>query len=306
MDINKIKHNIEFLTNKVKLLTLDLIESKNPILQTEIDGINLEIRILQEELRKFNEIRNKEVIALRLIGEIAKNGTFPLLSIGGITDSFANAIFKTSQYLQYGTKGGKKIEKILNENLDLRLEALGHGSTIFYISAKTNPDLFGNSIIQNSLESTFELLDSDDSHKLIENIESVGINSSKYFKKFFGELLKDDLEIEITWEDYNFETKKWFGSKNRLLQFYNTFDNINTHEPEYLSDDFEIITLSLKNKIEVRDIIFDKIITIKYSNIFTDLIKTLHVGDVINLNYSRIRIINEVTQNEKFEYNLMS
>lgn len=305
MDINKIRHNIEFLTNKVKSLTLDLVESRNPILQTEIDSINLEIRILEGELKKFNELRNKEVISLRLIGEIAKNGTFPLISVGGITNAFANAIFKTSQYLQYGTKGGKKIEKIVNENLDLRLEALGQGSTIFYISAKTSPDLFGNSIIQNSLESTFELLKSDDQYKLIDNIENIGINSAKYYKNFFGELIKDDLEIEITWEDYNFNTKKWYGSKEILIQFYNTFDNINTSQPEYLSDDFEIITLSLKNKIEVRDIISDKNLTMKYSNNLTDFIKTLHVGDVLDLNYTKTTIMNEITQSEKFEYNLL-
>ncbi|SUX45158.1 hypothetical protein [Chryseobacterium indoltheticum] len=305
MDINKIKYNIDFLTEEVKLLSLKLIDNDSPILKTQIESLNLEIRNLQNELRKYNEIRNKEVISLRLMGEIAKNGTFPLISVGGITDSFANAIFKTSQYLQYGIKGGKKIEKILNENLDLRLEALGQGSTIFYISAKTNPDLFGNSIIQNSLESTFELLRSEQPHDLIENIENIGINSAKYYKNFFGELLKDNLEIEISWEDYNFETKKWFGTKQKLLQFYNTFDNINTLEPEYLVDDFEIITLSLKNRIEARDIISDKIINIKYSQDFIDLIKTLHVGEVVTLNYSKTTIINEVTKKEKFQFNLM-
>ena len=66
---------------------------------------------------------------------------------------------------------------------------------------------------------------------MIDNIENIGINSAKYFKNFFGELIKDDLEIEIEWEDYNFNTKSWFGSKEKLLQFYNTFDSINTLEP---------------------------------------------------------------------------
>lgn len=306
MDINQIKSNIEFLNQEITNLSLKFLDDlNNSILQTQIENLKTEVQSLQKEIIDFNNRRNKEVISLRLIGSIAKNGTFPLISVGGITNSFANAISKTSQYLQYGNKGGKKIEKILSENIDLRLEALGQGSTVFYISAKTNPDLFGNSIIQNSLDSSFDLLSSEDSNELLEKIENVGVESAKYFKNFFGEIIKDDLEIEIIWEDYNFITKKWFGSKHKLLQFYNTFDTINTSEPEHLVDEFEIITLSLKNKIEVRNIITDKIIPIKYSNNLMEYIKTLHVGDIININYSKTTIINNATQIEKFEYNLI-
>ncbi len=43
----------------------------------------------------------------------------------------------------------------LYKTIDLRLEGIGKGSTILYISGKTSPDLYGNSIIQDTLEDIF-------------------------------------------------------------------------------------------------------------------------------------------------------
>ena len=36
-----------------------------------------------------------------------------------------------------------------------------------------------------------------------------------------------------------------------------------------------------------------------------EYIKTLHVGDIINIDYSKTTIINNATQIEKYEYNLI-
>lgn len=299
MDIKNLNKNIEFLQSKVQELSIQNIDGDSFILDIQIKNLQSEIQNLQSKLKEQNTLRNKEVISLRLIGDIAKNGTFPLISVAGITDNFAKALFKTSQYLQYGNKKGKKIERTLAETLDLRLEKIGHGSTIFYISAKTNPDLFGESIIQNSLGSSFNLLESSSSEQIIDNVGMIGIESSKYFKNLFKEIIKDDLEVEIIWEDVDYTQKKWFGSKDKLLTFYNSFESINASEPEFLNDDFEIITLSLKHKIEVRNINTNKIITIKYPNSLTEYVKSLKIGEVENIDYYKISIINNITKVEK-------
>ncbi len=305
MEIKNLKNNIEFLKAEIQRLSSKIEDKSNVILNLQIQNLNTELKTLQNELKKFNERRSKEVIAIRLIGEKAKNGTFPLISVGGITDNFAKALFKTSQYLQYGNKGGKKIEKVLNETLDLRLESIGQGSTIFYISGKTSPNLFGESIIQNSLENSFDLLDTENSDEILDKIENIGVKSTKHLKDFFGEIIKDDLEVEITWEDYNFNKKKWYGTKEKLISYYNSFVSINTQEPEIIDDDFEIITISLKHKIEVRDIIDGKIFSIKYPFELTDFVKSLRIGEIQNLNISKTTIINKATQQEKIEYILL-
>lgn len=304
--ISNLQSKISYLQSQVEEKGLLLInEPNNFALKIQIENYKSEIENLQSYLYKENLKRSKEIIALRLIGSIAKNGTFPLGSVGGITDSFSNAIYKTSQFLQFGKKGGKKIEKQLKTNLDIRLEGLGIGSTIFYISAKTSPDIFGNSIVQNSLENTFELFSSNNESELIDNIEKVGVKSSKYFSNFLEELMEDELEVEISWESPNYETKKWFGTSEKISMFYNTFKSIEILEPETLNFEAEIITLSLKNKIEVIETNTNHSYGVKYSNSMISYIKELHVGELCNIIITKTTIINTLSQKEKFEYNLV-
>lgn len=304
--INNLQNKISYLQSQVEEKSLLLSnEPNNFAFKIQIDNFKSEIENLQSYLYKENLKRSKEIIALRLIGNIAKNGTFPLGSVGGITDSFSNAIYKTSQFLQFGKKGGKKIEKQLKTNLDIRLEGLGIGSTIFYISAKTSPDIFGNSIVQNSLENTFELFSSNNESELIDNIEKVGVKSSKYFSNFLEELIEDDLEVEISWESPNYETKKWFGTSEKISMFYNTFKSIEILEPETLNFEAEIITLSLKNKIEVIETSTNQNFGVKYPNSIISKIKELHVGELCNIIITKTTIINTLSQKEKFEYNLV-
>ncbi|WP_159800647.1 hypothetical protein [Flavobacterium sp. MK4S-17] len=87
--ISKIKENISFLQSKVEELKASINERENNfVIKIQIHNLNSEIKSLQKILYQENVKRNKEIVALRLIGGIAKDGTFPLHSVGGITDTF--------------------------------------------------------------------------------------------------------------------------------------------------------------------------------------------------------------------------
>ncbi|MEF3080576.1 hypothetical protein [Winogradskyella poriferorum] len=304
--ISKLNKSIEYLQSQIEELIPLLKSNPNDFaIKLQIENYKSEISNLQKSLHDANLKRNKEIIALRLKGNIARSGTFPLESVGGITNSFSNALYKTSQFLQYGKKGGKKIESILKNSLDIRLEGMASGSTIFYVSAKTSPDIFGKSIIQDSLENTFELFASNNETELMENIEKVGVKSSKYFSNFLDELVKDDLEIELTWESPDYETREWIGDKDKILMFTNTFKSIEISEPETISFQAELITLSLKNKIEIRDVDSGQIFSVKCASLFTEVLKELHIGELRDVTITKTTIINTVSQKEKIEYNLV-
>lgn len=304
--INKLKDNIQFLQKEINKLESSLsVDPNNFAYKLQIDSDKSEVQNLQKEIYNFNLRRRKEIVALRLKGHIARKGSFPLELVGGITNTFSDALYKTSQYLQYGKKGGKKIEQFLKSSLDIRLEAVGAGSTIFYVSAKTSPDLFGNSIIQHSLENTFDLFSSKNENELMENMEKVGVKSSKHFSKFLGELVKDDLELEIKWESPDYEVKTWFGDRETIRMFHNTFNHIEISEPENFEFLAEFITLSLKNRIEVRDLEENKIYSVKYPTSFMDAIKGFHVGESHTIVVGKTIILNTVTKDEKLEYNLI-
>jgi hypothetical protein len=247
--------------------------------------------------------REKEIVKLRFKGSVAQFGTFPLSMVGGLTNSISNAIFHSSKYYQFGNKGGVKVERIINESIDLRLEGLGKGSTIFYLSAKTTPDLFGNSIIQNSLQNTFELFNSQSPDQIIDNISSVGSRSVKYFSKFFKELSNDDLELEMTWHTPTEEIKNWDGTKEKILTLYNTLNKITLSEPEEIEFEGEVITLSLKGKFEIFSIDKERFYG-TFPNNLTEEIKQLHVGDYCKGIILKTTIFNPATGKEKCEYSL--
>lgn len=223
--------------------------------------------------------------------------------VGGLTDSFSNAIFEASKNFQFGKKGGKKIEQMINQTIDLRIEEISKGSTIFYLSAKTSPDLFGNSVIQNTLDHTFELLNSETSDDIINNISTVGSQSIKHYSNFFKELTADNLGIDITWHTPNEEIKIWKGTREKILALYNTLNTIQLREPEEINFEGKIITLSLKGKFEILTIHNERFFG-AYPNELTDTIKQLHVGDSCKGVIVKTIIYNPATEKEKYEYTL--
>lgn len=300
--IKKIQDSLQELTTFVsEYANLLKAEPSNIAHKLTLQSLESQIAELQHQLYQENLKREKEIVQLRLKGRVAKFGTFPLSLVGGLTNSFSNAVFNTSKYFQFGNKGGVKIDNIINETIDLRLEGLGRGSTIFYLSAKTSPDLFGNSVIQNSLENVFDLLNSQSPEQIIENISIVGSRSIKYYSDFFEELNKDDLELDLTWHTPNETVKNWDGTKEKILSLYNTFNSIKLSEPEEISFEGEIITLSLKGRFEIFSKDKERFYG-TFPNELVEQIKQLHVGDFCKGTILKTIIFNAATEKEKYEY----
>lgn len=300
--IKKITDNISQLSTVVEEYSITL--SKDPqnfSLKITIDNLQSQIDDLQNQLYQENLKREKEIVQLRFKGKVARFGTFPLSLVGGLTNSFSNAIFNTSKYFQFGNKGGIKIDNIINETIDLRLEKIGRGSTIFYLSAKTSPDLFGISVIQSSLDNVFDLLNSQSPEQIIDNISIVGSRSIKYYSDFFEELTKDDLELDLTWHTPNETVKKWEGTKEKILSLYNTLNSIKLSEPEEIKFEGEIITLSLKGRFEIFSTDKQRFYG-TFPNELMEQIKQLHVGDFCEGTILKTIIFNAATGKEKFEY----
>lgn len=302
--IKKITDNIEqlgkLLTDSFSVLDKD---KNNFAVKLTVDNIKNQIEELQHELYNENLRREKEIVQLRFIGKVAKFGTFPLHLVGGLTDSFSNAVFNTSKFRQFGKKGGKKIDTIVSNTINLKLEGIGKGSTIFYLSANTSPDLFGNSIIQSSLDNIFTLISSETSEQLIDNISYVGANSIKYYSDFFKELNKDDLELELKWHTPTESIKEWYGTKDKILTLYNTLNSIKLSEPEEIDFTGEIVALSAKGKFEILSYDKERFFG-SFSNELMESIKQLHIGQSCKGVMLKTTIFNAATNKEKYEYSL--
>lgn len=300
--IKKIQDSLEQLSSFHSVYSLQLkAEPNNFSLLLTLQSIQNQIDELQNQLYQENLKREKEIVQLRFKGSIAKFGTFPLSLVGGLTNSFSNVVFNTSKYFQFGNKGGAKIDRMITETIDLRLEGLGRGSTIFYLSARTSPDLFGNSVIQNSLDNVFELLNSQSEEEIMENINIVGSKSIKYFSDFFEELNNDDLELDLTWHTPIENLRTWEGTKDRILSLYNTLNSIKLSEPEEVEFEGEIITLILKGRFEIFTVEQERFYG-AFPNELIEIIKKLHVGDFCNGVLLKTTIFNAATGKEKYEY----
>jgi hypothetical protein len=305
-NIRVLKSNIESLEPLVSKIELELLSSpENFAKGLELNSLKNQLKDLRGQLFNENLKREKEIIELRLIGESSSFGSIPLCFVGGITNNFSCALQTTSKYLKFGRKGGLKREREIKSLIDLRLEGIGKGSTIFFISGRTAPDMFGYSIIQNALENTFSLFHSNTPDEITNNIGNVGVKSIKYISRFLSELKEDNLEIDLKWRSPDEKEFIWEGNKERILNLFNTLNQMKISEPEDISFEGELITISSKGRFEIQ--------TTRHTTLFghfsSDLLekmKEFHIGDSCQGIVTKTLIYNPLTDKEKVEYNLTS
>jgi len=268
---------------------------------------NLEIHRdeLEKELRIANESRFKEIISLRFKGSKAQYGTLPLGIAGGLSKSFSDAIFQTSKYLKFGAKGGKQIENIIHETIDLRLEDIASGSTILYISGKTSPDSFGNSLIQDTFSNAFDLFKCESSNEIAGVISNLGTNSVKYYTDFFGEINNSDLEIEVSWNTPNNELMRWNGTKDKVAKLYNALNQIEIRDPEEIDFEGKLITISSKGLFELITDDNERIKG-KFPSELLPTMRSFHVEDECSGRILKEIFFDSFTLKEKAEYTLDS
>jgi hypothetical protein len=300
----KLREHIAQIEEKIE--EIEALIDNNPTdfsLKLELESYNNQLTDLNYQLYKENLKREKEIIELRLKGDKANFGSIPLRVVGGITNYFAKSIFNISKYIEYGNKGGKKREAIINETIDLRLEGIGTGSTIFYLSGRTTPDLFGYSILQEALKKTFETFNSEDADEIIECVENIGAKSAKSISYFLSELSKDELEVDITWKSPEGETHVWKGENEKIASLHNTLTKIKISDPVNVDFKGELVTISSKGRFEI--LLEDE--TSIHGHFSYDLLermKEFHIGDPCKGVISKSTIYNPVTHKEKYQYDL--
>lgn len=302
--IGKLKNNIDELKKFISSIEDEIKETPSDFaLSLKKNSLVNQLDDLQKQLYLENLKREKEIVQVRLIGHSANYGNLPLEFVGGITSNISQSIFNTSSYLQFGKKGGKKKEKIIKETINLRFEGVGRGSTIFYISGNTSPDLFGNSVLQNSLENTFELFNSSTPDEVSENVTNVGGRSLKFISKFLDELVNDDLECDLKWDSPDDKQVTWEGRFENILKLSNTLNKLEISEPEEIEFEGELITISAKGKFEIQTVNNQRLYG-TFSNDLLPKMEEFHIKQNCRGIITKTTIYNSMTDKEKVEYNL--
>lgn len=262
-----------------------------------------QIQELTNQLIQEKKDRSCELIELRLTGAKAHYGTLPLDVLGRLIIAFSDALHHTSHQIQFGSKKGAHLMTEIKQTLDLRLAGISTGSTRLMISGQTNPDLFGRSLMEESLQSTFKLLHAADFDKLTDAAVSCGTMGVTKLRTFLTTITNNELELEMNWDTPSFQNISWIGEKRRIQEISNSLGHFEKSKPIEFGFQAVMITSSLKGNFELR--LSDKR-TIKgtYPKDLLETVKQITIGDDCRGILEETRITNPVTLKEKSVFSL--
>ena len=247
--------------------------------------------------------REKEIIDIRLKGNLAKVGKLPLDLLGEFAKSLADCIVESSRKYQYGNKKGNKVLSLVKNTIDLRFDRLIPGSTHILVTGNSSPDLFGNSMIENALINTFELLNTKDDSDLLVKSEKYGGLGIKRLNKILSLSLLNNLEFDLEWSSPNSKIFKWEGDFDRIKQLNNSISKIESIVPEEIEISGILNMQSLKGQLEITDD-EGKTIKVSFPMNLLDKIKRYDIGDSFSAIILKNTLKNNITKEEKISFEL--
>lgn len=271
-----------------------------------VKNTNEQLQELKSNLTLEKQNREKEIIDLRLVGKPAQVGSLPLDIFAQIVDSFNGFLHHTAKYVAYGSRASQvKYERLIKQQMDLRLDRILPGSTHLIISAKTSPNLFGESAAENGLEQTFKILNVATADDLLHEAANIGTESLKKLDKMLAVGIKNDLEMGLKWNSPENIPHLWKGDKTKMLFLQSSLSEIKNEKPEVVTLSGEVSMLRLKGQLEIQDNDEHKTL-INFSEEFLDNVKELKLGDYCTISVLKKTTINTATTSEKSTYELLS
>jgi hypothetical protein len=277
----------------------------NLALQLSLDSLTEHLSDLQHQLMQEKALREKEVVEIRLKGAKAREGSIPLGILGHIARNLSGGVYAASQLIRSGKELLGRVPPELEKTLDLRLAGLSFGSTRLFITGNNAPDLFGHSLLEDSLESTFGLLNANNPDDLTQTASQIGRRSIHRFNTFLKTLAAADLEAEISWSSPTNRTYTWQGGTEIILRLTNSLDSLTVTQPEILTVTGVLVMLNIRGSFEIMQE-EGPAIKGKLPLQLLEQTRQVHVGDVVTAEVEEKTIINQTTGFAKAYYTLVS
>lgn len=305
-EINRIEQQLSKASDLRKQMEEAVSNAPNDFaLSLSATSINNHIEELQKELSLAKKARLKEVVELRLKGHLVNTGSIPLTMLSRLSDHFSNIIYSASYKLLKGKEAKGKIPLGVTENLNLRLEGVAFGSSRLLLSGNINPDIFGRSLFEDSLEYTFALLNSTDEEQLIESAHSIGVKGVRNLAWFLNDLTETDTEIDITWDAPDTAHYFWEGTRDKIISIGASLNSLEQENPEKISYYGEVSLISINGKFDLK-LPDGKLIHSYFPMEILDSIKEIHIGDQVECVFELTTIKNRVTEKERKNFSLIS
>ncbi|MBO3273193.1 hypothetical protein [Hymenobacter defluvii] len=241
--------------------------------RNRVQEITADLIVLQKN-------REKEIIEVRLIGRQAVNGSLPLEILSKVSATLAESLHQVSKYALTGLQTAKRgLMDEVKAKLDLRLAKLAPGSTRLFITGQTNPDLFGNSLLADALERSFNILEVDEPTEILDRVSNIGHASVVAIQKFLRSITDSGLEVEMSWDSPQDTMYRWQANTARLVSISSALGQIQELAPKTFEFTGTAISLSLKGVVELKTEERNRIIA-SYPNSLLGAIQELHVGQL--------------------------
>ena len=295
----KLDAAVKLIEEKYKLLE----QGSNFALELSITSLEAHIEDLSFQLKTAKEQRGKEVVELRLIGSDVDNGTVPLELLASLSRHFSGLVTAASAKLKLGQDAPGIIPSEITHPLNLRFADIGQGSSRLFITGDTSPDLFGESLLENSLKGLFELLNANLNEGLSDQVHFIGLRSTHSLTEFLKVLRKRNIGLELTWSAPNETTHFWKGSRDKIHVLERLLDGFSASGPEDVIVCGVVELISRSGRLDLRQD-DGELIKVTYSKkLFSD-VRKIRLGDNVRLDCKETTVSNSSTEEERKKYNL--
>jgi hypothetical protein len=202
---------------------------------------------LRAQLSLAMSLREKEIVEIAL-DESENPGTISLRLLSRIAGDFGQAVHQAGRFIKHGTFRGP-VPADISQTMDLRLADLAAASTHLFITGKTNPDIYGNSLVEDSLRNTFHVLQSESAEQLTDAVAAIGYSATAALKRLLKDVSRDNHSLAITWKTPGDVELSWEGDPDKMLSLAESLEAFSRVEPEEIKIEGKVITVSLRDPL---------------------------------------------------------
>lgn len=305
-EISRLESQIEETEEQIQACRKDLEENPDSLTyDLTLSSLEKQRNQLREELREAKMAREKEVIEYRLKGKLAQDGAIPLGIIGDLAKHLERQIYAAAYFIKDGKDLRARVPNELRQEVNLQLVGLKPGSTRLTVSGDVSPNVFGDSVIEKSLEGTFRLLEAETSEEVSECASEVGPRSAEKLHSFLDTIQKNDLTIDIKWSTPSHEVKCWEGDEPNLEAITDNLQQIQEEDTreEIVEGKVRMLNTLGRFKLETDD---GEVYDCKYPTSLQEDMTNLHLEEQVKAKLWRHVIKNSATGHEKVSYRLQS
>lgn len=227
--------NISILERQIETAENALAEKKKNLDESDrfqiasLNSFSEHIKTLRKQLYDLQIRREKEILEVRFIGDKAHNGSLPLMLHSILSKGLAESLITISTKVR---KPKKNAEYINQTELDLRLANIVSGSTKFILTLEIEPDIFGWSLSQNTLNQWFQFFSSlDDPENNSDTISFMGLKGISSIQTMLSALKKNNLDFELCWNSHQDKKYYWMGNSQKIESAINFLNNLKIEKP---------------------------------------------------------------------------